>query len=235
MIVKKLQEDWNSLGPGFFDFLILDCGFIYVDRVKRLQKQREYIQKYKPNIYNQTSLVEIVKVNSVNQQYNSIEIIVDGELFPSLSAAARAYSISISTARNNLDSNKVSNWQYADIHKRQVSNVARPVVVDNNFYSSVAVAAAKHGISVDTVRTRIKTLDNWRYYDELSPEETIKVTGVNETQIRSFAHGRKVQVGDVIYPSIHQAAKAHGIADKTVRKRINSKNSNFADWKWFSE
>jgi hypothetical protein len=229
---KKLQEDWDSLGQNFFDFLILDWGLIYIDRTKRLQKEREYIQKYKKNTYNKISFVEIVEVNNVNQQYNSIKVIVDGQLFPSISAAARAHGISISTARNNLDSSTILNWEYAN-SKRQVSNVAKPVVVDNKFYSSVAIAAAKNGISVKTLRKKIKTLDNWHYYDELSSEEKTKVTNVDKNS--SFAHGRKVQVRDVIYSSIRQAATAHGIADKTVRKRINSKNSQFADWKWFSE
>jgi hypothetical protein len=44
--------------------------------------------------------------------------------------------------------------------------------------------------------------------------------------------GRKVQVGDVVYDSIKQAAKVYNIAERTVRKRINSKTNQFKDWKW---
>jgi hypothetical protein len=187
----NLQQDWNTLGADCFDFLILESGIHYVDRTKRLQPERKYIQDYRDNTYNQMGLTEIKQVEPGQNRPNSIPVMVDGTIFPSVSAASREYGIALATARNNLNSSAIKNWQYVDQQKRRASNVARPVVVNNCYYPSVALAAAGEGISVKTVGKLIKENQNWCYFDELSLEDKANVTGIIESQEDSFVHGKK--------------------------------------------
>jgi hypothetical protein len=84
---KKLQEDWNLLGSDKFEFIILEMGFdAFSDRVKRLQAERQYIQKYISNIYNMTGLLEIRSdVVPSTQQRNSIKVTAFGVSYESVS------------------------------------------------------------------------------------------------------------------------------------------------------
>ncbi len=50
---ESLQKDFSTYNQDDFDFIILEIGLIWFDRILRLQKEREYIKKYKSNCYNQ--------------------------------------------------------------------------------------------------------------------------------------------------------------------------------------
>lgn len=234
---KELQHDWNYLGDSFFDFFVLKSEISYKDHVKRLSLQRQLIQKYKDNCYNQLGKVEIKKTNlsSTTQVHNSIPVIVYGKQFPSISSAAAAYNISVSVAKNHLNDLQDLNWQYVDSSRRSVSNVACPIVIDGRFYPSVSMPASAYNITDKTLRKYIKERPNWCYFDSLTLEEQENILkSVSPTQstttLGSFRHGRRVNVGGTIYNSIKSAATAHKIDPRTVRKRINSKN--FLDWSW---
>jgi len=230
----ELKEDWNLHGAAKFEFIILEIGFDpYSERVKRLQSQGEYIRKYRNNTYNRIGLNETPKVlQTTNQQHNSIKVLAYDVTYKSVSAAARANGICLSTARNRLNDPNDLNWRFAENLRRAVSNVARPVVVDNTYYASVSIAAAANGVSEKTVRKNIREKANWNNFDTLTPEEKEKIPNLNAliNESGSFLHGRRVQVRNEIFPSIKKAAQAFNIDPRTVRKRINS--TNFPDWKW---
>ena len=49
---ESLQKDFSLYNQDDFDFIILEIGSIWFDRILRLQKERKYIKKYKSNCYN---------------------------------------------------------------------------------------------------------------------------------------------------------------------------------------
>lgn len=234
---KKLQKDWNLLKQHNFDFVILEIGDSFADVVKRLKIQRQYILKVKKNCYNILGLIaikttSIISQAKLNQMINSIPVIVNGVEYISISEAARTHGISSSTARSQLNNPNIINWQFKDPSKRVESNVARPVVVNNYFYPSVSVAAVQEGISEKTIRKYIHNNPNWDYYDQLTPIQKKNIINPNDIKgsLGVFVRGRSVKVGTTIYSSIYRAALAHNINQKTVYKRIKSKN--FPEWEW---
>lgn len=203
-----LQEDWKRYEPIDFDFIILEIGSEWFDKIRRLQAERNYIQLYRKQCYNRICLNIVNKtIPQVNRQ-NSIPIIGMGQYFESISEACRYFGFSQSTIRSRLNSPKYDNWFYANPQKRVSTHLARAVVVCNDYYMSVSTAAAALGISEKTIR---------------------KIKLVNQT---GYSQGRSVQVKDQIFTSIRQTSLAFEIDSHTVRKRIES--LNFPDWKWFN-
>lgn len=194
--------------------------------------QRQLIQKYKLNCYNLLGKVELKKVEKpFTLLHNSISVLVYGKTYPSISAAAQTYNISLSVAKNRLNDPLDNNWQYIDSSRRAVSNVARPVVVDSTYYPSVNTAAGNN-VTEKTVRKYIRELPNWRYFDTLTLDEQKQIINMDSQSFSagSFRHGRRVKVGNQIYDSIIKTGEAYNICSQSVRKRINSKN--FPDWSW---
>jgi hypothetical protein len=225
-----------------FDFVIVAMGVDpYADRIKRLQKERELIQQHKDNCYNLLSLVPIPKINPItNQSLNSIAVIAYNVEYPSINAAARAHGISTATARNLLNDQNNKDWVFADINRSLISNTSRAVVVKNTYYPSVSLAAANEGVSEKTVRRNIKTNPDWHYFDTLSAEQKNEINNLPRAKqeinpVGAFAHGRKVQVDDKVYLSIKEVSRIFKIDPRSVYKRIDSKKTQFKDWKWFSE
>lgn len=101
MNVNPLQNDFSIYGYDAFDFLILEIGSIWFDRILRLQKEREYIQKYKSNCYNTLVPNKNLnkKINTKNIQLNSIPVKINNQNFVSISEAARFFNISLSTIK----------------------------------------------------------------------------------------------------------------------------------------
>lgn len=230
---KELQKDWNRLGEKSFDFYVLKSNISYTDRVIRLNLQRQLIQKYKLNCYNLLGKVELKKVEKAfTQLHNSVPVLVYGNTYTSISAAAQTYNIGLSVAKNRLNKPLDNNWEYLDSSRRAVSNVARPVVVDSTYYPSVNTAAAGNNVTEKTVRKYIRELPNWRYFDTLTLEEQKQIISMDSQSFSagSFRHGRRVKVGNQIYDSIIKTGEAYNICSKSVRKRIDSKY--FPDWSW---
>lgn len=115
--------------------------------------------------------------------------------------------------------------------------LARAVVINDNYYASVSLAAVSEGMSEKTVRKNIKIKSNWNFFDQLSENQKNNIKNLNkqigDVKNKTYKLGRPVQVGTQIFPSIRKTAFVFSIDSHTVRKRINS--NNFPDWKWFNE
>lgn len=230
---KNLQKDWLIYSEDVFEFQILEMSTKrWNDKIHRLQKERYYIQKYAPNVYN--SLRKESEQRSTNYQPNSIPIIAYNDTFISISEASRFFGISSSTIRLRLNDPTNLNWKYKDFNQQSATDLARPVVVGTFYYASVSSAAANNGISENKVRTNIKKEKIWNYFDKLTKKEKQKVISnpKNQTTFKEgkYKLGRCVFVKEHFFPSIKSASKFFSIDSHTVRKRI--KSPNFPDWKW---
>lgn len=233
---ELLQKDFSLYNKENFDFIILEISSIWFDRILRLQKEREYIKKYKSNCYNQILPNKNSKkrINTKNTRSNSIAVKINNQNFVSISEAARYFNISLSTVRLRLNNSSYKNWNYINNKKRLTTSLARAVVVNDNYYLSVSLAAAKECISERTVRKNIKTKSNWNFFDQLSETQKNKIKNLNEqicnAKQTTYKLGRSVQVGTTVFSSIRKTANSFLIDSHTVRKRINS--INFPEWKW---
>lgn len=234
---KALQKEWTKYGPKFFIFKILKMGRAFYSTDIRVRTQRFYARKYLTQCFNQIGLLAIESRPSANnQQRNSIPVIVRRRNYPSISAAADAHGVTLNMARNLLNDPANTEWVFADPSRRLVSNVARPVVINNVYYPSVSSAAAAQGCNEDALRSRIQTRDNWNYYDQLTPDQRIAIINQHEIVVTAgvFRQGRRVKVvengQEIIYPSIIKTANAYNICSRSVRKRI--KSLNFPGWSW---
>ncbi len=233
----KLQNDWKLYGEQVFNFVILEIGPVWLDRIKRLQTERYYIQQYKSNCYNQRIVKHKQSVSININRRNSIPIIANDQRFNSISEATRHFGVSFSTIHLRLNNPKYSDWYYLNKDKRVATSLTRAVVVNDKYYISVGICASAEEISEKTVRKNIKMKSNWNYFDKLSKEQKEKIPKLNEqiqtSKLKSYKLGRSVQVKNKIFSSIRQASFAFSIDTHTVRKRIKSKN--FSDWKWLDE
>ena len=207
---------------------------VWSDRIKRLQTQQIYIEKYKDNLYN-IAVGKTKKKATPNPTRNSIPVIAQNKEFNRINEAARFFDVNYSTMRIRLNNPKDLNYIYKDANKRGISSVARSVIVDGNYYESVSMAAAKNGISEGTVRKNIREKKNWNYLDTLSDSEKKLIPNLEEkiktSNVGRFKHGRPVLVDDQIFPSINQAAKIFDLSsNSSVHKRI--KSPNFPNWRW---
>nr|AOC61651.1 putative GIY-YIG homing endonuclease [Gloeotilopsis planctonica] len=106
----QLQKDWLLYGESVFDFVILEMGVqIWSDRIKRLKAERQYIQKYRKNLYNILNIGQTKTISKKSNRVNNIPIKVNDELFTSISEASRHFEVSISTVRSRLNSSKYPN------------------------------------------------------------------------------------------------------------------------------
>lgn len=74
----QLQEDWQFYGEQVFDFVLLEIGTqMWSDRIDRLKIERQYIHKYKENIYNMTGLQKInTNIGTMKLLCNQLVLIV---------------------------------------------------------------------------------------------------------------------------------------------------------------
>lgn len=199
-------------GQEAFDFIILEMGSICKDRILRLQKEREYIHKYKSNCYNQLLPNKNAnkKTKTNNFQYNSIAVKINNQNFVSISEAARFFNVSLSTVRLRLNDPKYENCEYFNNKKRLTTHLARAVVVNDNYYLSVSLASASEGISEKTVRKNIKIKSNWNFFYQLSENQKNNIKNLNQqigdTKIKTYKLGRPIQVVNEIFPSIRKTA-----------------------------
>ena len=205
------------------------------DRIKRLQAEREYLQKHKSNTYNTISGDQIKKPHKRRADPNSIPIIGNQRNFDSINSAAAYYGVSYSTVRGALNNNNNTHWTYQNQNPRSATNVARPVVIKNLYYGSLSIAAAQINMSEDTAREKIKVQPDWKYFDTLTEKQKKAISNLDEkikiSSIGNYRQGRKVKVvGDQTYSSVSLAAKNYGLNRSSVYKRITS--SKFPKWKW---
>lgn len=75
-----LQHDWQKNPLINFDFIILEIGPLWYNKILRLQKQRDYILLYKKQCYNRIGFSQNSDqvIRSTTQRQNSIPVIGGG-------------------------------------------------------------------------------------------------------------------------------------------------------------
>ena len=97
----------------------------------------------------------------------------------------------------------------------KLNQSSREIIVDDIEYESLTFAAHSLGVHVDTVKYRIRVMDNYRY--KYSRERKIHP-----------APKKPVCICGVMYPSSREAAEALGMLPETLRYRC--KSVNYSDW-----
>lgn len=113
--------------------------------------------------------------------------------------------------------------------KKLRENAARnnPCVIFGIFYFSASEAGRHLNLSCNTVNYRIKS-SNLIFKDWIFVNDIPYVENTKPSRIKCIIEG-------VIYESLAEAGRQHGINVGKVHKRINSKSDRFSEWQYFVE
>jgi len=115
------------------------------------------------------------------------------------------------------------------------------LVIDNVHYNSLADASRELDIPVPTILWRLKSknkkFDNYKYADadkqKIMDEEKQIIPKVSDEAKRKMRHrSKRVSINAIVYNSFSEAAIHLKTTYLTIRKRIESKDPKFADYKY---
>ncbi len=146
------------------------------------------------------------------------EITVEGKYFKSLNQASLYYGIGVSTVRMRLKNRYKNNWSIKQIFginepPKDRAGIRKKIISKKGNYSSINKAALAHGLKRQTVARRLKS--GWSIDQALNIDEPPNTT---------VTRGVTIELEGKKYKSITSAAKAYGLNDKYVRKRIRKDN-----------
>lgn len=151
---------------------------------------------------------------------NPEEVSIDGTLYESINAAARAFELTSGGVIYRCGSSEYADWFLTSKVKQSeiefdpaFSSNPLSVMVNDVVYESQSEAAREYDTDVNTVKRRCKSpsFPNW-----ISP--TIKKEQSKDGKIGI----RSVEIDGVYYRSINQACNETGIARETIKKRLES-------------
>lgn len=142
-------------------------------------------------------------------------ITVEKVKYDGLSQACAAYNLSYSTVYHRLkalDELTTEKINECFTRKHQEKHNRRPIIIDNNKFSSIRDAAEHYGVKYSTVSARLNKL----YKKTSNPsDEDVKVCFTQGyLQKIITVHGRK-------FTSVKEAALEYGVRVNLVRKRLN--------------
>ena len=154
-------------------------------------------------------------------------ILVRNERFSSMGEAARAHGITRGAVEGRCASSNFPAWRYADREKGQMKDKNTPfsskpirVEVEGIVYESFSSAARAHGVDINTLKQRCKSLSfpDW-ICDRIEKKQS---KDGKRGLIAIVIEGRR-------FRSINRASKELHIPRAQIKKRINS--SKWRDWK----
>ena len=187
--IPELQHDWNLYGEIFFDFsavyMCLNC-----DRAERKAIELKYISQQLAVCYNKFAQTSRKKQNnpfwgkkhteqtkkqisrSLYENYQNrvpegIQVLLNNQIYPSISEASRQTTHSRDTIRRWLNDPKNKNCQKLIENNREpniiVKNnqkkrgLAKPISLDGTKYQSISDASKKLNCSRANIQRRLKT------------------------------------------------------------------------------
>ena len=118
---------------------------------------------------------------------------------------------------------------------------ATQLVIDNVYYNSLTDASRELEIPVPTILWRLKSknkkFDNYKYADankqKIMDEEKQIITKLSDEAKRKMRHrSKRVSINAIVYNSISEAAINLKTTYLTIRKRIESNDPMFANYKY---
>ena len=146
----------------------------------------------------------------------SVVVVICGEEYPTISAAAAALNLSSEVIRRRLDSplERWKDWTRKGQTKPQTrSRASREVIIDGIRYASVSRAAQTLGLTFNTVYGRCEsTLDHFANYQFADPEPTRHSPRVNGVAV--MVYGQR-------YKTLLSAAQANGVCSMTLSRKMH--------------
>ena len=118
---------------------------------------------------------------------------------------------------------------------------ATQLVIDNVYYNSLTDASRELEIPVPTILWRLKSknkkFDNYKYADsdkqKIMDEEKQIITKLSDESKRKMGHrSKRVSINAIVYNSFSEAAIHLKTTYLTIRKRIESNDPKFANYKY---
>ena len=115
------------------------------------------------------------------------------------------------------------------------------LVIDNVHYNSLTHASRELDIPVPTILWRLKSknkkFDSYKYADadkqKIMDEDKKIITKLSDESKRKMGHrSKRVSINTIVYNSFSEAAVHLNTTYLTIRKRIESKDPKFADYKY---
>jgi len=153
----ELQRDWQVYGKDCFTMRILFKGEAFLTREKRLEKETQIINLYKPEqVYNQHPQREII----LEDNYRVI-CEINGQRFESIKQASKHLNVSENNIRRRL-----FNKQPGYLIIEKVRQGYEPIIANGKYYDSI-IASVRAGEAKDRFQAmrylKSQSKPNWNY------------------------------------------------------------------------
>jgi len=160
----ELQRDWYVYGKDCFTMQILLKGQDFITKEKRLTKETEILNLYKPEqVYNQHPRREII----LEDNYR-IVCEINGQRFESIKQASEQLNMSESSIRR-----KLFNQQPNYVIIEKIRQGYEPIIANGTYYDSI-MSCVRAGQAKDRFQAmrylKSKSRCNWNY---INPEKRI--------------------------------------------------------------